>query len=271
MLAMRELRRLFPLAAVLLVGSGCAYLKDRGQDLAQSFDVAMGISEGVDVNLRVTKVMQVGVGSYHAPRWFGLKDGLLDGWEEERSEIGIGPFYLHEVFRHDGARLLDIRHPLFGDPGFREHSNDLTHLTDRGWFDVGFTLNLVFLGVDFAFRTAEVADFLTGIGTYDLLDDDVWSPSDSTLEDRIMSSDARTRAAAARALRLRYGQTFGYRVWSAPNEMPAEQITAVRRWREFLETRNGAAGASDAAEPTAPAASPEPAPDPAAPAPGTSP
>ncbi len=259
------MRRTLPVAALLLLSCGCAYLKDRGLDLAQSVDLSLGFSEGVDVNLRATKVLQLGVGSYHAPLWFGLKDGLLDGWQEERSEIGIGPLYLHEVFRHEGSRLLDIRHPLFGDPGFREHSNDLTHLTDRGWLDVGGTLNLIFLGIDVSFRTAEFVDFLGGIADFDLLDDDVYAPGDSALEDRILSSDARIRAAAARALRLRYGETFGFRIWTAPDEMPAEQITAVRRWREFLTTRDSApANPPSSATP----ASSDPAPQ-APPAPGT--
>ena len=230
-------RRVLALVCVcLLPGGGCSYVADRGMDLAQVLDLSVGLSEGIDLNLRATKLVQIGFGSYRGLYWVGLKDGLLDVWQEERSELGIGPLYVHEVFRSQGSRLLDIRYPLFGDAGFREHSLDLTHLSDRGLLDVGLTLNAVFFGVDGAFKTAEALDFLCGLFVFDPLKDDAYTPSSRELSDRLGGENARVRAAAARALRLRYGERFGYGLYGAPEQMPVSQIQAVRRWRESLGT-----------------------------------
>ena len=224
------------LLALLLPAGGCSYMADRGLDLAQTVDLSVGFSEGVDVNARVTKLAQIGFGSYRGSYWLGLKDGLLDVWQEERSELGIGPLYVHEVFRSKGSRLLDIRYPLFGDAGFREHCLDLTHLSDRGLLDVGVTLNAVFFGLDAAVKTTEIVDFVCGLFVFDLLQDDAYTPSEAELSQRLGGESARVRAAAARALRLRFGEQFGYGVYGAPEQMPSFQIQAVQRWRERLGT-----------------------------------
>lgn len=217
-----------------LAAPGCAYVKDRGLDLAQTVDVSVGVSEGLEFNLRATKFVQLGFGGYRGLYWAGVKDGLLDVWQEERSEFGVGPLYVHEVFRGDGDRLLDIRYPLFGDPGFREIAHDLTHVSDRGLLDVGFTLNPVLFGVDLAVSPVELGDFLAGVARFDPLRDDVHSPSERELVRRLSGDDARVRAAAARALRLRTGERFGYVLYAAPEQMPPSQIQSVRRWKEHL-------------------------------------
>ncbi len=247
-------RRCFCLLLAGWMAGGCAYVADRGLDLAQVANLSLGLSEGVDLSVRVTKVAQAGVGSYRGLFWFGLKDGLFDAWEEERSEFGVGPLYIHEVFRDRGARLLAIRYPLFADPGFREYALDVTHLSDRGWFGVGATVNFIFLGLDVSFELAELADFFAGLGGSDLLDDDVHTPSPEALCYRLSGEDARVRAAAARALRLRYGEDFGYVIYSAPDQKPAWQIAAIDRWREFL----GFAPARASREPVEALSSPAP-------------
>ncbi|MFH0945417.1 MAG: hypothetical protein V2A76_09495 [Planctomycetota bacterium] len=229
-------RYVMALLALLPPAGGCSYMADRGLDLAQVVDLSVGLSEGVDVNARATKLAQLGFGSYRGSYWMGLKDGLFDVWQEERSELGIGPLYVHEVFRSEGSRLLDIRYPLFGDAGFREYCLDLTHLSDRGLLDVGATLNVVFLGFDAAVKTSEILDFLCGLFVFDLLEDDVYSPSEAELSKRLGGESARVRAAAARALRFRFGERFGYAQYGAPEQMPGFQIQAVQQWRERLGT-----------------------------------
>ncbi len=211
-------------------------MTDRGRDLAQTLDLSIGYSEGLEFNLRATKLLQVGFGSYRGIYWTGLKDGLLDVWQEERSELGIGPFYIHEYFRSEGSNLVDHAYPLYGDPGFREWTLDLTHLSDRGLLDLGITTNVAIVGVDFALRPAEFLDFLTGFANHDLLRDDVEGPSVEELLDRLASDDARVRAAAVRALRLRFDEEHGYRVYGAKDEMPRSQLEAIRRWRESLSS-----------------------------------
>ena len=224
------------LSLVLLIGvaPGCAMIRDRGYDLAQTIDVAAGYSEGLSASARVTKLIQFGFGGYRGIYWGGLKQGTLGLWEEERTEFGLGPFFVHELFRGDGGCLLDVRHPLFGDPGFRQVSWDVTHYADRGWFDIGATGNLVLVGVDVAIRPIEVFDFLAGFVGFDPLLDDVLSVDSTELQARLMSDDASVRAGAVRALRIRTGEEFGYRIYTAPRQMPEEQIEAVARWREWL-------------------------------------
>lgn len=224
--------RLFPLL-VLASLAGCGtFGKDRALDLAQSFDLAAGWSEGLDVNVRATKYLQVGLGAYRGVYWAGLKDGVFDVWEEERSELGLGPIYQHEVFRARGSKLIDIDHPLFGDPGFREHSWDLTHLTDRGRFDFGATANAALVGFDVAFKGEEFFDFFAGCCGFDPLDDDVHTPTLDALHLRVAGEDARVRANGVRALKLRGIKTHGYALYTAPREMPYRQQEAIRRIRD---------------------------------------
>lgn len=224
--------RLFPLL-VLASLAGCGtFGKDRALDLAQSLDLAAGWSEGLDVNVRATKYLQVGLGAYRGVYWAGLKDGVFDVWEEERSELGIGPIYQHEVFRARGSKLLDIDHPLFGDPGFREHSWDLQHLTDRGRFDFGATANAALIGFDVAFKGEEFFDFFAGCCGFDPLDDDVHTPTLDAIMLRVAGEDARIRANGVRALKLRGIKTHGYALYTAPREMPYHQQEAIRRIRD---------------------------------------
>lgn len=229
--------RIACLALAAATFGGCSpFMADRGHDLAQVMDLSAGYSEGFCVNLRASKFVQVGLGGYRGIYWTGLKSGEFDVWMEERAELGVGPLYMHEVFRSDGCRILDINHPLFGDAGFREYSWDLSHLTDRGWLDIGATVNLVILGLDASFKPAEFADFLSGFAGYDLLQDDVFSPSTDELLERLGGEDAWARAAAARALQRRFGQDYGYEIYSAPKHMTDRQMTALRFWRDRAAT-----------------------------------
>lgn len=222
-------------AACALPGCSSPFVADRARDLAQCIDASAGYSEGFAVNVRATKLAQVGLGGYRGVYWAGLKGGELDVWMEERAELGVGPLYMHEVFRSRGCRLLDIRHPLFGDAGWREHSWDLSHLTDRGLLDLGVTLNLVIVGLDLALKPAEVADLFAGFAGYDLLEDDVRGPTDDELLRRLSGDDARVRAAAARALQLRHGADHGYEIYSAPGHMTDAQMRSIDWWRDRLE------------------------------------
>ena len=133
----------------LLALSGCsAYVGDRLKDASEIIDVGLGLSVGLEANARATKMFQLGIGSYSGD-WMGLKEGRLALWREERSELGIAPLYFHEVFRTSDT-LLDIRHPLILDPGYGPYLNDLGLMTDRGFFEVGGTVNFIVAGMDTA-------------------------------------------------------------------------------------------------------------------------
>jgi hypothetical protein len=210
-------------------------MRDRGADAAQVLNLSVGWSEGLAANVRATKIAQVGFGSYRGIYWTGLKEGVFDVWQEQRSELGISLLYMHEVFRGDGATLLDIQSPLYGDPGFREYAMDVTHDTDRGFFDVGLTGSLVVAGVDVAVRFGELADLVSGFFGVDLMTDDLYAPSDEELLRRMAGDDGRVRSNAAWALQRRHGQDFGYAAYTARGQMPPFQIAALERWREYLE------------------------------------
>jgi hypothetical protein len=246
---------------------GCgSFGRDRAYDLAQTFDLSVGHSEGFAVNVRATKVFQVGLGSYRGLRWIGLEEGVFDRWSEERSELGIGPLYVHEYFRDDGERLLDYQHPLWGDPGFREHAYDFRQLTDRDVFDFGVTANVALVGIDVAFKGREFFDFCAGFFGADPLEDDVHDRSLDALRQQAFSDDAVRRRAALRALLLRTGDDFGYAVYTAPREMPRAQIDALRRLRDRLETGPAAPDApAESAAPTAATAFDDSSTEPAAP------
>jgi len=231
----RTMHRILLLVAIAATLPACVNLSDRGHDAAQVFDVAGGLSEGVSLNLRATKAAQVGFGGYRGLYWAGLKNGTLDVWQEERTELGISALYMLELFRADGDVLLDIRSPLYGDPGFREVSWDVTHVTDRGVFDVGLTINALFVGVDIAVKPAELVDFGAGWFGADILQDDLHAPTDEELLQRVAGDDVRVRSNAIRALRHRHHEKFGYKSYTAKDQMPAYQIRAMERWREFLD------------------------------------
>ncbi|MBU0754447.1 MAG: hypothetical protein KJ645_04865 [Planctomycetes bacterium] len=212
---------------------GCGYFKDRVKDASEMFEFGMGISMGLDANLRATKLAQVGVGSY-AGHWIGLREGRFAYWVEDRVDMGLSPLYFHEVYRRSDT-LLDIRHPLPSEDGYDSYMNDLFLLTDRGFFEIGFTFNLIFLGVDAAFEGAEIFDFITGFFGFDPLADDAFAPSLDELVNQVQSRSAWRRAAAVRALRLRTGQDFGYKMVTSRDEHPRDQIEAWKCWNAWLK------------------------------------
>jgi hypothetical protein len=233
---------LFLLTGILVVSTcGCAgYLQDRLKDASEIVELGVGYSKGLTLNLRATKLAQVGVGSYSGD-WAGLREGCLCTWSEERTEFGLTPFLYHEVFRKSD-RLVDIRHPLMWDPGYETFLNDLFLVTDRGFFEVGVTANIVVFGVDAAVELAEVADFLTGLVGIDLLEDDAYDLPPEKLVKRLQSRNAWRRYAAVRALRRVAGRDadgdrvdFGYVLFTVADEHTEAQIQCWRLWKAWLE------------------------------------
>jgi len=217
-----------------LSAGGCAsYLHDRLKDASEMFECGIGYSMGVTVNLRATKLAQAGVGA-HSGEWAGLREGRFATWTEERSEFGFTPFYYHEVFRKSDD-LIDIHHPLLWDPGYEQFLNDLFLLTDRGFFEVGLTVNALLVGVDLSFELAEIADFVTGVAGFDLLGDDAFGVPTDTLLKRLQSRNAWKRYAAARALRRATGFDFDYTLHTVRDEHTEDQIQSRRLWKRALE------------------------------------
>lgn len=225
---------------VLLVACGslaactAAGFKDRMKDLSEIIDVDGSISQGVQFQAHITQILQAGGGS--TVGWkAGLKQGHLDAWLEERDELGLSLLYDHELHRARGSCLIDIRHPLFGDPGYNSRFPELNLLTDRDLLDVGFGVNIIYLGIEVNVRTYEIADFFTGLVGYDLLKDDCYEVGLPELVGRLRSNDARTRARAADALRRRTGEDMGYVQYTVKDETVFEQREAAKRFGEWLK------------------------------------
>ena len=215
--------------------TGCAgYLKDRLKDASEMLDASVGISVGVDANVRATKILQAGFGSYSGD-WVGLKEGTPAHWREMRAEMGISPFYYHELQRKSPI-LVDIRHPQFGEAGYAAYLNDFHSLTDRSFFELGITFNLIAIGGDLALDGAEVIDFLSGWFGLDVLGDDCHSRPLGDLVNRVQSADPAQRFTAVRGLRWRTGERFGYVVITSKDEHTEDQIDAWRRWKQWLAT-----------------------------------
>lgn len=225
----------FLVVMILLQTTGCAaYLRDRAKDASEIIELGIGLSVGVDLSGRATKVVQAGFGSYTGD-WVGLKEGRFAVWHESRIEMGVSPFFFQELYRLSDT-LLEIQHPILGDPGYEEFLNDYWLITDRGFFQVGATVNLIVVGVDVGFEMGEFADFVTGWFGMDLLSDDAYARTDDELLVQMQSLDPYLRAGAVRALRRRTGQNFGYILMTPVDEYTEDQVDAWRRWKAYLES-----------------------------------
>jgi hypothetical protein len=209
------------------------FFRDRVKDAAEMADLGVGLSYGVDLSLRVTRAVQAGFGAYQGD-WVGLQEGRFACWRARRVEMGVSPFFFHEYYR-TSHQLVDISHPIFTTASYDEYLNDLWLITDRGFFSVGATVNMVLVGVDAKVELAEVADFVTGCFGFDLLQDDAYSPGEEELLRQARSMNARKRNTAFRALQYRTGLDFGYVQITVPEEYPEEQVQAWRDWQAWME------------------------------------
>ncbi len=238
----RSSRACHVLAAALLMSlAGCSvpYLADRGYDAAQMVGWRMGPAVGSQINLQITKIVQAGWGAYEGKR-YGLIDGQLTSQEEIRYEFGLGPLYLHEVETSPKAysNVVGFVRRDTLDPDYEEYSWDVSDFNDRGFFDIGASLNFFVYGLNFELRTAEMADFITGLFGLDLLADDVQRYEMSALMADLRSTSARTRHNAVRALRIRTGEDYGYASFHEPDVRTDLQRAAIGDWESHHGPRS---------------------------------
>jgi len=212
--------------ALALVLTSCAGLQDTWKDATEVFDLSLTTGGGFDLNVRATESFQLGLGS-HIGDTYGLIDGRLVHVREQRHELGVSMLHWYEYRRDGRGKVLDIRHPRWGDPGFEEYSMSPHMLTDREPFDLGAGLHVGYLGFNTALHLSQLADFITGLVGYDLLKDDAFSRSREELVKQAHSLDARLRAAAFNALLRRGEDIHGYAIYTNPEVRPAFQKKAV--------------------------------------------
>lgn len=221
--------------AGLLNGCQAAFWQDRLVDLTEVADLTVTTGVGMGFSARCSNFLQVGAGSFDGTA-HGLVEGRLVQVREQRSEFGLSMFHFYEYRRRAEGRLLEIRHPRFGDPGYQERFFSSELLADRWYFDLGLSAHLVFLGGNAAFHLEEFLDFLAGWVGYDLLRDDVYSPLLADLRRQALDNRTpRFRAAAFDAMLRRGEPIHGFGIYTASDAMPEFQRVALERLRETVQ------------------------------------
>ncbi len=159
---------------LLLTATGCgsiaSYPMDRVNDLGDIFSANFYWGQGVLANMRGTKIVQAGVGTF---------DGNIASWDrravgvsrELRAEGGF-PFYYFTTY----DRKSEIGNPLFNtrienieNPG--EVKFNLTDPDDRAFYQVGVDV-AAFVGVGVSVDLLQTIDFVFGIFGLDIGKDD---------------------------------------------------------------------------------------------------
>lgn len=167
----------------MLAGCKAPSMQDRSNDGAQIFRFNVGLGPGLLVNAQVTRVLQLGVGTYESRR-YGFRDGHGWVWDERRYDMNlIAPIWGWEdvpSVLHGGMPVT----PLYGDqydrlppgeePGGWGWAEMPLAINDknRGWFEVAANVHLIFVGVDAGIDFGEMADYVFGWFGLDLAGDD---------------------------------------------------------------------------------------------------
>jgi hypothetical protein len=240
------------LAATTLGGCSAGAWRDRGHDWAELFEARCTIGPGLAAHARATELLQIGASSLAEAHAVGLMEGRITVVREERSELGLSLLHQYE-YRRSGSKLLDVRNPRFGDPGWERHPLSWQTEHDRQLADVGLGLHIIYVGVDATFHLGELWDAVAGLVGFDPSGDDAWNRPLEELQRQACSLDAGERRAAFDALQRRGAETHGYAIWTARDVMPPAQKLACDAVKGDLE-----AGAQQqpppAEEPTPPPA-----------------
>ena len=146
------------------------YVPDRVLDLLDIVSVDIHFGPGLYVDGHLTRAAQLALGA---------RTGSGIGWHEQRS---LGMMYRREAavgFLPFGA--LAHESALAGTSGVKECKDAFAGLyrpshklyqTHKDYWAVGASVTLVLSGIEFDVHPAQIADFVAGIVTVDLLDDD---------------------------------------------------------------------------------------------------
>ncbi|HUT33338.1 MAG TPA: hypothetical protein VNE39_07660 [Planctomycetota bacterium] len=171
------------------VGAGCAqpprdYLEQRGADLADCFRFTIGYGLMTYSRVKFTDWIVVGMGVAGRERW-GWRGRYGDrGWEKPRGgDIYIGDVGYEAGFplvaNEEGSDAAGNRVSTLG-PSItrRRYASDLEppkwgKLADRFWIGMAGTAGL---SLEIGINVAELLDFVLGLWTIDITEDDTWAP-----------------------------------------------------------------------------------------------
>ncbi|MBI3820588.1 MAG: hypothetical protein HY286_18000 [Planctomycetes bacterium] len=227
--------------AAPLVGS-CAYLRDRGRDLARVVEFDGGVSTGFQAHAGFSHLLEFGAGYYSGAR-HGFRDGGFVSVEESRGEFGIPFLYLHEVDQHVASGALagaSVARPL--DAGFVRYPLQWfsPQITDREVADFNVSVNFVFIGASFTIKPVAIVDFVFGCVGTDLRRNDLSKYTVDDLVPELHSSDALERKRAAQLIQEITGRRFPeYRVSPSREVFGAEERAAIQQIEETVRVRLG--------------------------------
>jgi hypothetical protein len=169
------------LVAVVLL-SGCAgfgtYMKDRGNDFLDCFGARFSGGLGLLFNVRATQELQLGVGLMYVSEYGFIGRKPYDWRGNLMGEIGLPLlFYMRSyvwggLIEPKGGDTKGIMYTIPQDEKGPCSIAEFDRDWDRQFFDIGFTVHALVLGVNFEFRTKEFADFLLGWFGVDFAGDD---------------------------------------------------------------------------------------------------
>ncbi|MGE3163651.1 MAG: hypothetical protein AB7O52_01960 [Planctomycetota bacterium] len=159
---------------VLATVPGCVYLKDRGNDLLDVAGVDLAVGPQSLANVRFTKAFQIGAGNSTGDvlSWHGRRFAY---YEENREEMGFGMglgngYYTHSD-RFVKAANGSYRY-LAENDAYADSTWDSEKTYDRGTFEVGFRVPLLFLGLGAHIDPMQIGDLLAGLICIDFARDD---------------------------------------------------------------------------------------------------
>lgn len=159
---------------VLATLPGCVYLRDRGNDLLDVAGVELAVGPQSLANVRVTKAFQIGAGHSTGDvlSWHGRRFAY---YEENREEIGFG-LGLGNGYYTESDRFVRAAnrayHRLADMDEYSDSTWDSEKSYDRGTFEVGFRVPLIFFGLGAHVDPMQIGDFLAGLVCIDVARDD---------------------------------------------------------------------------------------------------
>ena len=143
------------------------YFKHRWYDLLDIVDFSIGAGPGFLINARATKLFQA-VGGISDSWRVGFRGRSFGVWREKRKECGFSLLYYQKVRRERIAGWIES---MRSDEMDLDTDDSYGGDKDRSFLGVGATVHLGIL-VDINVRPAQAADFILGLFTIDVLEDD---------------------------------------------------------------------------------------------------
>ena len=163
------------LLCVFFLGCQSTYFYDRGQDFVDVWRLGLTYGPGALVNVRATKLLQVGFGGVDVFK-MGMKGRAYGFWREFRGEGGVSLVYFTHYDKDfiSGNSLLREEMAIPQPDAGEEVLADVDPFYgDRNFLEVGFTLHVFFVGVEFALDLYSLLDFLGGWLLLDPQQDDL--------------------------------------------------------------------------------------------------